>query len=47
MGADAAPPMFAALAILATLALTLYFTVDKMMTKLVFWQKSEETEEAK
>ena len=39
--------MFAALTILATLALTLYFTVDKMMTKLVYWQKTEETEEAK
>jgi putative hydroxymethylpyrimidine transport system permease protein len=39
--------MFAALTILATLALTLYFTVDKMMTRLVFWQKTEETEEAK
>ena len=39
--------MFAALVVLAIVALTLYFTVDKMMTKLVFWQKTEETEEAK
>jgi putative hydroxymethylpyrimidine transport system permease protein len=39
--------MFAALAILAALALTLYFTVDKAMTKMVYWQKLEETEEAK
>ena len=39
--------MFAALAILAILALTLYSTVDKILTKVVYWQKVEETEEAK
>jgi putative hydroxymethylpyrimidine transport system permease protein len=39
--------MFAALAVLAILALGLYFTVDKAMTKIVYWQKVEETEEEK
>jgi ABC-type nitrate/sulfonate/bicarbonate transport system permease component len=37
--------MFAALAVLAVLALGLYFTIDKIMTKMVYWQKSEEEEE--
>ncbi|MEE8416943.1 MAG: ABC transporter permease [Desulfobacterales bacterium] len=36
--------MFAALVVLATVALTLYFTVDRAMIKIVYWQK-EETEE--
>lgn len=30
--------MFAALVVLATLALVLYFSVDRMMTYLVYWQ---------
>jgi putative hydroxymethylpyrimidine transport system permease protein len=29
--------MFAALAVLAVLALGLYFTIDKIMTKMVYW----------
>lgn len=37
--------LFAALAVLAILALTLYFTVDIAMRKLVYWQKEEEKEE--
>lgn len=37
--------MFAALAVLAVLALGLYFTIDKIMTKMVYWQKIEEEEE--
>jgi putative hydroxymethylpyrimidine transport system permease protein len=36
--------MFAALSVLALLALGLYFTVDKVLTRLVFWQKTEEEE---
>lgn len=36
--------MFAALSVLAILALGLYFTVDKVLTRLVFWQKTEEKE---
>ena len=36
--------MFAALAVLAVLALGLYFTIDKLMTKMVYWQKIEEEE---
>jgi len=31
--------MFAALALIAILALTLYFSVDALMTKIVFWVK--------
>ena len=37
--------MFAALAVLAILALSLYFTVDKTMTRVVFWQTADEKEE--
>ncbi len=37
--------MFAALAVLAVLALGLYFSVDKMMTKMVYWQNVEGKEE--
>ena len=33
--------MFAALAVLAILALTLYFSVDWAMTRIVYWQKEE------
>jgi putative hydroxymethylpyrimidine transport system permease protein len=36
--------MFAALVVLAIVALTLYSTVDRAMIKIVYWQK-EETEE--
>jgi putative hydroxymethylpyrimidine transport system permease protein len=36
--------MFAALSALAMLALGLYFTIDKVLTRLVFWQKTEEKE---
>jgi putative hydroxymethylpyrimidine transport system permease protein len=36
--------MFAALSVLALLSLGLYFTVDKVLTRLVFWQKVEERE---
>jgi putative hydroxymethylpyrimidine transport system permease protein len=36
--------MFAALAILAILALTLYFFVDRTMSKIVFWQPEEKEE---
>jgi len=36
--------MFAALAVLAIVALFLYFTVDKTMTKIVFWQVEEKEE---
>ena len=36
--------MFAALVVLAIVSLTLYFTVDRAMIKIVYWQK-EETEE--
>jgi putative hydroxymethylpyrimidine transport system permease protein len=36
--------MFAALALLAVLALSLYFLVDYSMTRIVFWQKEEEKE---
>ncbi len=36
--------MFAALSVLAILALGLYFTIDKVLTRLVFWQKPEEKE---
>jgi len=31
--------MFAALAMIAVLALVLYFSVDRIMTKIVYWQK--------
>lgn len=31
--------MFAALALIAVLALTLYFSIDTLMTRIVFWQK--------
>ncbi len=34
--------MFAALCVLALLALGLYFAVDKVLTILVYWQKTEE-----
>ena len=37
--------MFAALVVLAVLSLSLYFTVDKTMTRIVFWQNIEEKEE--
>ncbi|MBW1697735.1 MAG: ABC transporter permease [Deltaproteobacteria bacterium] len=37
--------MFSALAVLAVLAVGLYFIVDKTMTKIVYWQKVEETGE--
>ena len=37
--------MFAALAVLSFLALSLYFIVDKTMTKIVYWQTIEEKEE--
>jgi len=33
--------MFAALVVLATLALALYFSVDRIMTRLVYWQVEE------
>ena len=33
--------MFAALVVLATLALVLYFSVDRIMTRLVYWQVEE------
>jgi len=36
--------MFAALVVLATLALVLYFSVDRIMTRLVYWQVEEEKE---
>ncbi|MFC1856987.1 ABC transporter permease [Thermodesulfobacteriota bacterium] len=36
--------MFAALAVLAIVALTLYFTVDRAMVKIVYWQKEEKEE---
>ena len=36
--------MFAALAVLAVLALGLYFTIDKLMNTMVYWQKVEEEE---
>jgi ABC-type nitrate/sulfonate/bicarbonate transport system permease component len=31
--------MFAALAVLAVVALSLYFAVDRAMIKIVYWQK--------
>ncbi|MFH2218438.1 MAG: ABC transporter permease [Pseudomonadota bacterium] len=31
--------MFAALAVLAVIALAIYFTVDRALTKIVYWQK--------
>ena len=34
--------MFAALAVLAVVALSLYFTVDRVMIKIVYWQKEGE-----
>jgi putative hydroxymethylpyrimidine transport system permease protein len=37
--------MFAALAVLAILSLTLYFSVDVLMSKIVYWQKEDEGEE--
>ena len=36
--------MFAALAVLGILALTLYFLVDRIMIKIVYWQKEEKEE---
>ena len=33
--------MFAALALIAVIALVLYFSIDKLMNKVVFWQKEE------
>ena len=36
--------MFAALAVLAIVALSLYFSVDKIMNKIVFWQVEEKEE---
>ncbi len=33
--------MFAALAVLAVLALSLYFLVDRVMIRIVYWQKEE------
>ena len=36
--------MFAALAVLAIVALTLYFSVDRVMTKIVYWQEEEKEE---
>lgn len=38
--------MFAALAVLAIVALGLYFSVDRVMIKVVYWQKEEKIEEA-
>ncbi|MBW2193098.1 MAG: ABC transporter permease [Deltaproteobacteria bacterium] len=35
--------MFAALAVLAVVALSLYFTVDRVMIKIVYWQKDNGT----
>ncbi|MEJ2655910.1 MAG: ABC transporter permease [Desulfobacterales bacterium] len=37
--------MFAALALLCIVALTLYFIVDRVMIKLVFWQKEKNEKE--
>lgn len=37
--------MFAALAMLGIVALTLYFSVDRIMIKIVYWQKEEKKEE--
>ncbi|MBW2603566.1 MAG: ABC transporter permease [Deltaproteobacteria bacterium] len=37
--------MFAALALLCVVAMTLYFLVDKVMIKIVYWQKEENKEE--
>jgi putative hydroxymethylpyrimidine transport system permease protein len=37
--------MFAALGVLAILSLTLYFSVDVLMSKIVYWQKENEGEE--
>ncbi len=37
--------MFAALAVLATVALSLYLSVDRAMIKLVYWQKEEKETE--
>jgi putative hydroxymethylpyrimidine transport system permease protein len=36
--------MFAALAVLAIVALTLYFSVDRVMTRIVYWQEEEKEE---
>jgi ABC-type nitrate/sulfonate/bicarbonate transport system permease component len=33
--------MFAALAVLAIVALALYFAVDRAMIKIVYWKKEE------
>ncbi len=38
--------MFAALAVLAFVALGLYFSVDRVMIKVVYWQKEDKKEEA-
>jgi putative hydroxymethylpyrimidine transport system permease protein len=37
--------MFAALAVLAIMALSLYLSVDRAMIKLVYWQKEEKETE--
>ncbi len=37
--------MFAALAVLAIVALSLYLSVDRAMIKLVYWQKEEKETE--
>ena len=34
--------MFAALAVLAVVSLGLYFLVDKVVTALIFWEKTKE-----
>jgi len=39
--------MFAALTVLAVLALSLYFLVDYAMNRIVFWQKEERKEDPK
>jgi ABC-type nitrate/sulfonate/bicarbonate transport system permease component len=36
--------MFAALALVVAMALTLYFSVDRGLKKLVYWQQEEEQE---
>jgi putative hydroxymethylpyrimidine transport system permease protein len=37
--------MFAALGVLGVVALVLYFFVDRVMIKIVYWQKEEKEEE--
>lgn len=39
--------MFAALAMLGIVALALYFSVDRIMIKIVYWQKEEKQEEGR